>query len=73
MSKLQPCKTCEQTVAIDARVCPHCGVRDPAPGDVSFGWSVFRVLFWAAVVLIPLLWWMYYAVGPGGVRLEFPH
>jgi hypothetical protein len=33
MSRLFPCKNCEQKVAQNARLCPNCGIKEPAPAE----------------------------------------
>lgn len=51
------CKECGHEISSKARVCPHCGVRNPAPFGFTFKralkiWAVCVVVAVAAIIII---------------------
>jgi len=51
---LKPCKECKKEVSTSAKVCPHCGVKDPAvpAGSALVGLVVFVVIIGGCVTLL---------------------
>lgn len=43
---LAKCKECKKEVSTSAKVCPHCGVKNPAPSDTKAG--IFGLIIIAA-------------------------
>ena len=58
---LRPCKECYQEVSTHAKVCPHCGRKNPRQSKISFAIDSFstwllKVGLWG--MLISFLIWL---------------
>lgn len=44
---LKPCKECKKEVSSSAKVCPHCGIKDPGVGlkETLLGMAILAVIF----------------------------
>lgn len=51
---LTKCKECKKEVSTKAKVCPHCGVKDPgvSAGQVVLGFIVLIVIGWVVVQVL---------------------
>lgn len=73
MNQLFSCKICDHKVAQNARLCPNCGIKEPAPAIdtwekiiAAFVFVGFIIVFpnqreWFGGETAPALWqWMFY-------------
>ena len=62
---LRPCKECYQEISSHAKVCPHCGRKNPRQGKISFALErlangmlkvgLYGMLIWLLLGLLALL------------------
>lgn len=53
-SQLVPCKTCKKEVSINAKVCPHCGEKEPAVTTLSkfLGLMFVFLILWLVAFVV---------------------
>ena len=52
---LKPCKECHQEVSTSAKVCPHCGRKNPRQGKISFAIDSFAKWLFKVGLLLTIL------------------
>lgn len=55
---LRPCKECYQGISSHAKVCPHCGRKNPRQGKISFAIDRFSTWLIKVGLVLLLLWFI---------------